>query len=139
MGRQCTFTDVKSTVNFFDEDRVNLLAKSLAPNLVMLWTKAKEEDITSMTSDAMWRLLTLTTSHDVLNPDGRVKVCDIVAAACNLEYTQRAKVRKLKPGKKPKAKQLEATSSLFMQYISLLAFVLFGDVRKKFQLAEASA
>ena len=133
----CTFVDAKDTVNFFDKDRVSLLAKSLAPVIDYMWPKAKADDIIDLTDKALWRFLELSSEYNVLSPAGRSDVCERVGKELNEMYTHRCKPRVLKNNKKPSKKQLDAHESLFIQYASVMAFVVYGDLKAKYKLVEA--
>lgn len=133
----CTFVDAKDTVNFFDKERVLLLAKSLAPVIDYMWPKAKSDDIVELSNKTLWRLLELSGEYDVLSPAGRSEVCERVGKEFNEGYTHRCKPRVLKNNKKPSKKQLDAHEAVFIQYASLMAFVVYGDLKEKYKLIEA--
>lgn len=133
----CTFTDAKDTVNFFDKDRISLLAKSMAPVIDYMWPKAKSEDVIAMGDKTLWRFLELSGEYDVLSPEGRSEVCERVGKELNQEYTHRCKPRVLKGNKKPTKKQLDAHEGIFLQYASVMAFIVYGDLKSKYKLVEA--
>lgn len=133
----CTFTDAKNTVNFFDKDRVSLLAKSMTPVIDYMWPKAKQEDIIALSDKTLWRFLELSDAYDVLSPEGRAKVCERVGDELNKEYTHRCKPRTLKPGRKPTKKQLDTHAEMFLQFASIMAFIVYGDLKSKYKLVEA--
>lgn len=133
----CTFIDAKDTVNFFDKDRVSLLAKSLVPVIGHMWPKADSGDIITLSDKTLWRFLELASEYDVLDPAGRSNVCERVGKELNEKYTHRCKPRVLKNNKKPSKKQLESHEALFIQYASVMAFVVYGDLKSKYKLVEA--
>lgn len=133
-----TFTDAKNTINFFDADRVSLLAKSMAPVIDYMWPKAKQDDIIDMSNKTIWRLLELSSECDVLSPEGRAEVCDKVCEELNQSHTHRCKPRVLSGKKKLTTKQLDAHKGMFLQYTSVMAFVVYGDLKSKYKLVEAS-
>lgn len=133
----CTFVDAKGTVNFFDKDRVRLIAKNMATVIDYMWPKSNLEDLIEFNNHTMWRLLEISSEYDVLNPEGRAEVCERVATELNEQYTHRCKPRVLKNNKKPSKKQLETHASMFAQYTSVLAFVVYGDLKSKYKLIEA--
>jgi hypothetical protein len=133
----CTFTDAKGTVNFFDKDRVSLLAKSIAPVIDYMWPKAKVDDIIELSDKALWMFLELSNEYDVLSPAGRSDVCERVGKELNEAYTHRCKPRVLKNNKKPSKKQLGTHEAFFIQYASVIAFIVYGDLKSKYKLVEA--
>lgn len=131
----CTFTDAKDTVNFFDESRVSLLAKSMSSVIDYMWPKAKEADIVELNNKTIWRFLDLSKEYKVLTPDGRSEVCELVGKELNQKYTHRCKPRVAK--RKPSKKQLESHEQMFVQYASMMAFIVYGDLKARYKPLEA--
>jgi hypothetical protein len=123
-------TDLKGVIQFFDKDRVKSLSKALVPATAIKWPKAKEADIDAMTQDAMWRVLEAGKNIDPYNPSQRANICDQVTKSMAVEYNHRCKKRNLKRKDRVQRKGLETNLNLFMTQVTLVAFVLYGDVRK---------
>jgi hypothetical protein len=131
------FTDANGTVNFFDKNRLSSLAEITTPVLGYMWPKAKQPDITYLNQHVMRRLLELTSEHDVLTAEGRANVSEFLTNELNLAYNYKCKLRVSKNGKPPTKKQLDAHKSTFMQYVSLLAFIIFGEIKQQYKLVMA--
>lgn len=123
-------TDLKGVIQFFDGARVKELSASLAPAAALKWPKAKEEDVLTMTQDAFWRVLDAGDSVDPYDPSNRADICDKVTKALSSEYSQRCRKRNAKRKERIQKKGLETDMSLFMNHVTLLAFVIYGDVRR---------
>lgn len=132
-----TFTDANGVVNFFDDNRIKDLSTSLVTVFDVIWPKAKPDDIMALTSTSIQKLLNVSGKHDVLAANGRAEICTEIADELNLLYTHRCKPRVSKNNRKPTKKQLLAHESEFLQYSSTLAFIVFGEIRKKYQLVGA--
>lgn len=133
----CTFIDAKGTVNYFDDSRVHLLAKSVVSVVDFMWPKAKPDAIVALTEYTIWRFLELSKNYAVLTPGDRASVCEVMANELNHKYTNRCRERVLKKGRTTSKRQLDAHKDMFLQYSSVLAFVVFGDLKKSFTLIEA--
>ncbi|MBS1722662.1 MAG: hypothetical protein JSS66_06585 [Armatimonadetes bacterium] len=134
MSTTCQCVDANGVVNFFDADRVKTLASQLSSAMEHVWPKAKKEDLIVMSEEGMWMLLDASKDTDVLTAQGRSIVCDAVSDALCDKYTIKCKPKPTKPTKKVTAKTEKKNSALFVQHTTMLAFVLFGDLKKDFEL-----
>lgn len=124
-------TDLKGVIQFFDSTRVKELSKALVPATSMKWPKAKEEDVDAMTQDAMWRVLAAGDGVDAYDPEKRAQICDSVTKEMAAEYSPRCRKRSPKRKGRVQKRGLDDSLNLFMNQVTLVAFVLYGDVRRQ--------
>lgn len=124
------FADAQNIINIYDSARVKKLAEDMIEVVNVLWPKAKNTDINTLNEKTFWRLLEMSKQYDVLSVNGRADVCAILCDELNQIYNNRCKLR-LKQASK---KQLEKYAGLFLQYVSVMSYIVYGDIKSQIQL-----